>query len=97
MTPHIANKYDWEYLTQATLNDIEQCDQHLRNANERAADEQIEARRRLVMRFLPFIWLEDQNLDTAALMKRVAVRLWVAARAERERRATLQSEMVAAE
>lgn len=70
----------------------QQCDQHNRDANEVAAAEQIEARRRLVMRFLPFIWLEDQNLDTATLMETVALRLSDAANAERLRRRMLLSQ-----
>jgi hypothetical protein len=67
-----------------------QCDQHNRDANERAAEAQMEARNRLVMRFLPFVYLEDQNLDPVTLMDRVAERLWIAANKEKQRRKSLQ-------
>jgi hypothetical protein len=66
-----------------------QCDQHLRSRNERLALEHIETRNSLVMHFLPFIWLQDQNLEPVALMETVAERLMMAADEERQRRKAL--------
>lgn len=82
------NLYNATLLTETEVDDL-QCDQHLRNRNERKAEEYIEARNRLILRFTPFIWLEDQNLDPVELMEMVADRLCQAANQERERRAAL--------
>jgi len=67
-----------------------QCDPHLREKNEQRGQEQIMARNRLVFRFLPFIWLQDERLEPVELMKTVALRLWRAAEAEENRRKQTQ-------
>jgi len=63
---------------------VVQCDIHRRSLNEQRAGEQINARNKLLYRFLPFVWLEDQNLPPIDLMETVGNRLLDAARRERE-------------
>lgn len=64
---------------QATV-EVEPEDRHRRDANEVEADRLIQARRDLLLRFLPFVWLEDQNLPPAELLETVAARLYDGAR-----------------
>lgn len=68
-----------------------QCDQHRRDDNEKRAQERIDAHYRLVLRFIPFIWHEDQRLDPVEMMESVAGRLTYAAQEERERRSAQQT------
>lgn len=68
-----------------------QCDQHRRDRNAQREKELHDARIHLVLRFTPFIWLEDENLEPVTLMETVAVRLMEAAQEERERRKELQA------
>jgi hypothetical protein len=75
-----------EQLAEMAPSDVIQCDQHRRDRNERAAQAQIDARYRLILRFAPFIWLEDQNLEPVTLMETVAARLLAEAEAEKIRR-----------
>lgn len=51
-------------------------DDHRRTANDVEADRLIAARRALLLRFLPFVRLEDQNLAPVELLKTVARRLY---------------------
>lgn len=50
-------------------------DHHRRTANDVEADRLIAARRTLLLRFLPFVRLEDQNLPPADLLEIVGCRL----------------------
>ncbi len=59
---------------------VQSEDQHRRDANEVEADRLIAARRKLLERFLPFVWLEDQNRPPAELLEVVAARMYEAAR-----------------
>ena len=70
-----------------------QADQHRRDRDAIAAQQQSDTRDKLVMRFLPFIWLEDQNLEPVTLMETVAERLWVTAQKERQRRKSIHRNM----
>lgn len=55
-------------------------DDHRRTANDVEADRLIAARRTLLLRFLPFVLLEDQNREPADLLETVAKRLFEEAR-----------------
>ena len=63
-----------------------QCDQHRRDADNRAGKAQNKTRKRLVKKLTPFVWLEDENLDVAIFAERVAERLLNWAKEERARR-----------
>jgi hypothetical protein len=80
------NLYNANLLSTTEADDLH-CDIHRRNENERRAQQQIDARNRLILRFTPFILLTDQNREPVDLMETVAKRLMDAARLERERRA----------
>lgn len=60
-------------------------DDHRRTANDVEQDRLIAARRTLLLRFLPFVRLEDQNLPPAVLLETVAGRLQAEARTIRSK------------
>lgn len=74
------------HLLERTESGVLQCDPHHRRTNEEAGKAQTKARKRLVKKLTPFVWLEDQNLDVAAFAEAVAGRLLEWAKEERERR-----------
>jgi hypothetical protein len=68
-----------------------QCDAHRRRANDERERQMEEAHQRLIMRFAPFIWPEDERIqDPVKLMETVAERLWTGAQNEKDRRARLE-------
>ena len=68
-----------------------QCDAHRRRANDERERQMEEAHQRLIMRFAPFIWPEDERIqDPVQLMETVAERLWTGARNEKDRRVRLE-------
>lgn len=79
----------YQDVRELTEDGVVQCDLHLRVENEKRAWEHIHARNKLLYRFLPFVWLQDQNLEPIELLETVAGRLLEAAQEERERRQSL--------
>jgi hypothetical protein len=67
-----------------------QCDPHRRRANDERERQMEEAHQRLIMRFAPFIWPDDERIqDPVKLMETVAERLWTGAQNEKDRRTRL--------